>query len=418
MNAYTMLSDARKETDKLFALVRPDWLYQRPIAERHRLVFYLGHLEAFDWNLLRPHMRNGEAFRAGFDRLFAFGIDPVGGGLPSDAPSDWPPVAEIRSYNQQVRQRLDDAEHDTLLLHMAVEHRLMHAETLAYMLHQLPLEAKHTEPQAPVPRSEAIRREMIGIPAGCATLGLPRNTAFGWDNEFDAHPLEVPAFAIDRYKVTNGDYLEFVEDGGYRDPSLWTAEGWQWKAGRNITHPAFWRLASGKWHYRTMFDEIPLPLDWPVYVSHAEASAYAKRAGFRLPTESEWHRAAYGTPEGTERQFPWGAEPPAPPHGYYGFARWDPAPVNAFPGGRSAFAVTGLLAAGWEWTATPFAPFRGFQAHPSYAGYSADFFDGKHYVLKGGSMRTAASMLRRSFRNWFQPHYQYVYAGFRCARGV
>ena len=418
MNAYTMLSDARKETDKLFALVRPDWLYERPIAERHRLVFYLGHLEAFDWNLLRPHMRNGEAFRASFDRLFAFGIDPVDGGLPSDSPSDWPSVAEIRGYNQRVRQRLDDAEHDTLLLHMAVEHRLMHAETLAYMLHQLPLEGKDPEPQAPLPLSEPIRREMIGIPAGCATLGLPRNAAFGWDNEFDAHPVEVPAFAIDRYKVTNRDYLEFVEDGGYRDPSLWTAEGWQWKAERNITHPAFWRLASGKWRWRTMFDEIPLPLDWPVYVSHAEASAYAKRAGFRLPTESEWHRAAYGTPEGSERQFPWGAEPPAAEHGYYGFARWDPAPVNAFPAGRSAFAVIGLLATGWEWTATPFAPFRGFKAHPSYAGYSADFFDGMHYVLKGGSTRTAASMLRRSFRNWFQRHYQYVYAGFRCARGV
>jgi ergothioneine biosynthesis protein EgtB len=418
MNAYTMLPDARKETDKLFALIRPDWLYERPIRERHRLIFYLGHLEAFDWNLLRPRMRNVEAFREGFDRLFAFGIDPVDGGLPSDARSDWPSVDEIRSYSQRVRQTLDDAEHDTLLLHMAVEHRLMHAETLAYMLHQLPLEGKHAEPQAAVPRSEPVRRETIEIPTGCATLGVPRNAAFGWDNEFDAHPVEVPVFAIDRYKVTNRDYLEFVEDGGYRDPSLWTADAWQWKAGRNITHPAFWRLTGGQWRCRTMFDEIPLPLDWPVYVSHAEASAYAKRAGLRLPTESEWHRAAYGTPEGSERPFPWGAEPPAQQHGYYGFARWDPAPVNAFPCGRSAFGVTGLLTTGWEWTATPFAPFRGFQAHPCYAGYSADFFDGKHYVLKGGSTRTAACMLRRSFRNWFQPHYQYVYAGFRCARGV
>jgi ergothioneine biosynthesis protein EgtB len=416
MNAYTMLSDARKETDKLFALVRPDWLYERPIAERHRLVFYLGHLEAFDWNLLRPHLRNGKAFSAGFDRLFAFGIDPVGGGLPSDAPSDWPSVAEIREYNQRVRQTLDDAEHDAFLLHMAVEHRLMHAETLAYMLHQLPLEGKHAEPQAPAPPSEAIHRDMIEIPAGCATLGLPRDGSFGWDNEFEAHAVEVPAFAIARYKVTNGDYLAFVEDGGYRDPSLWTAGAWQWKAERGITHPAFWLPAGGKWHYRTMFDQIPLPLDWPVYVSHAEASAYAKRGGFRLPTESEWHRTAYGTPEGSERQFPWGAEPPSPQHGYYDFARWDPAPVNAFPGGRSAFAVTGLLATGWEWTATKFAPFTGFEAHPSYAGYSADFFDGKHYVLKGGSTRTSACMLRRSFRNWFQPHYQYVYAGFRCVR--
>ncbi|MGA2145789.1 MAG: SUMF1/EgtB/PvdO family nonheme iron enzyme [Bryobacteraceae bacterium] len=417
MNAHTLLSDAQKETDKLFALVRPDWLYHRPIAERHRIVFYLGHLEAFDWNLLRPHMRNVEAFHADFDRLFAFGIDPVDGGLPSDVPSDWPSVAEIRGYNRRVREALDGAEHDVLLLHMALEHRLMHAETLAYMLHQLPLEAKCAQAQAPVPRNETVHGEKIEVPAGRATLGLRRDAGFGWDNEFEAHSAEVPAFAIDRYKVTNGDFLRFMEAGGYRDPSLWDAAAWQWKAGANITHPVFWQRAGNEWRYRTMFDEIPLPLDWPVYVSQAEASAYAKRAGLRLPAESEWHRAAYGTPEGPERQFPWGDEPPGPRHGYFGFARWDPAPVNAFPCGRSAFGVDGLLANGWEWTSTPFAPFPGFEAHPSYAGYSANFFDGKHYVLKGGSTRTAACMLRRSFRNWFQPHYQYVYAGFRCARG-
>jgi iron(II)-dependent oxidoreductase len=418
MNAHNMLSDARKETDKLFDLVRPDWLYERPIPERHRIVFYLGHLEAFDWNMLRPHMRNVEAFHAGFDRLFAFGIDPVDGGLPSDTPSDWPSVAEIRSYNHRIRRTLDDAEHDNFLLHMALEHRLMHAETLAYMMRRLSLDAKCAEPQAAVPQSEPVRHEMIEIPAGWATLGLPRSAVFGWDNEFGVHSVDVPAFAIDRYKVTNRDYLRFVEAGGYHDPSLWTADGWRWKVERNINHPAFWQRVGDEWRYRTMFDEIPLPLDWPVYVSHAEASAYAKRAGLRLPTESEWQRAAYGTPEGAERQFPWGEEPPGQRHGYYAFSRWDPAPVNAFPCGRSAFAIDGLLANGWEWTATPFAPFPGFEAHPSYAGYSAGFFDGKHYVLKGGSTRTAACMLRRSFRNWFQPHYQYVYAGFRCARGV
>jgi ergothioneine biosynthesis protein EgtB len=413
-----MLADARNQTDKLFDLVHPDWLYQRPIPERHRIVFYLGHLEAFDWNLLRPHMRDEEAFHAGFDRLFAFGIDPVDGGLPSDVVSDWPSLAEIGGYNRRIRQTLDDAGHDRFLLHMALEHRLMHAETLAYMLHQLPLEAKCPQPQAPVPPSEAVRGQMIEIAAGRAILGLARDGAFGWDNEFEAHPVDVPAFAIDRYKVTNGDYLEFVEAGGYHDRNLWTEAGWRWKAERNIVHPAFWQRAGGGWRCRTMFGEIPLPLDWPVYVSHAEASAYAKRGGLRLPTESEWHRAAYGTPDGSERQFPWGDEPPTPQHGYFGFARWDPAPVNAFPGGRSAFGIDGLLANGWEWTSTPFAPFGGFEAHPSYPGYSADFFDGKHYVLKGGSTRTAACMLRRSFRNWFQPRYQYVYAGFRCARGV
>ena len=153
MNPHTMLADARRETDKLFDLVRPDSLYERPIPERHRIIFYLGHLEAFDWNLLRPRMRGVEAFDARLDRLFAFGIDPVDGGLPSDTPSDWPAVEEIRGYNQRVRQTLDGAEHDGLLLHMALEHRLMHAETLAYMLHQLPLEQKRAERQAAAPAS-------------------------------------------------------------------------------------------------------------------------------------------------------------------------------------------------------------------------------------------------------------------------
>jgi formylglycine-generating enzyme required for sulfatase activity len=163
-----------------------------------------------------------------------------------------------------------------------------------------------------------------------------------------------------------------------------------------------------------MFDELPLPLDWPAYVSHAEASAYARWAGKALPAEAEWHRAAYGTPDASERSQPWGMEPPGAAHGYLDFQRWDPVPVNAFPRGRSAFGVDGLIGNGWEWTSSLFEPFEGFQPFASYPGYSANFFDGKHYVLKGGSTRTAACMLRRSYRNWFQPHYQYAYAGFRC----
>ena len=105
-------------------------------------------------------------------------------------------------------------------------------------------------------------------------------------------------------------------------------------------------------------------------------------------------------------------------HGYFDFARWDPSPVNAFPASESAFGVQGALANGWEWTSTVFAPFDGFRPFPLYEGYSNNFFDGLHYVLKGGSPRTDQCMLRRSFRNWFQPQYQYVYAGFRCARDL
>jgi ergothioneine biosynthesis protein EgtB len=298
---------------------------------------------------------------------------------------------------------------------VAIEHRLMHAETLAYMLHQVPYEQKRQLHSKPLLVVDPVTPSMAEISSGTATLGLSRDDAqFGWDNEYEINRAEVPAFAIDKYMVTNGQYLEFVAAGGYQNEKLWTKPDWQWITGNHIQHPVFWVRAGDGWNYRTMFEELSLPLDWPVYVSHAEANAYARWAGKSLPTEAQWHRAAYGTPEGGERAYPWGDAEPDSHKGNFDFYRWNPTRIGAFPDGRSAFGTLDMLGNGWEWTSSVFQPFPGFEAFPFYRGYSADFFDGKHYVIKGGSMRTAASMLRRSFRNWFQPHYQYVYAGFRC----
>jgi len=422
------LADARTNTDRLFDLVKPEFLYDRPIPERHRIVFYVGHLEAFDWNLLRERAIGVETFHPEFDRLFAFGIDPVGGGLPTDLPKDWPAVSDVREYVAGVRRALDEGLEAgmlsetlrefplSLLLQVAIEHRLMHAETLTYMLHQLPLDRK-TPPQL---KPELVlgpgMPAIIEIPAGRATLGLRREdpSSFGWDNEYEENTVEVPAFSIDQFPITNQQYLEFLTAGGYENPDFWSREGWDWKSKNNISHPGFWRNHTGVWYFAGMFEEVPLAMDCPVYVSHAEASAYARWAGKSLPTEAQWHRAAYGTPEGNERPYPWGTEAPSQTRGNFNFQRWDPTPVGAFPEGQSAFGVMDLLGNGWEWTSTLFSPFPGFEPFSFYRGYSADFFDNKHFVMKGGSARTAACMLRRSFRNWFQPHYPHVYAGFRC----
>jgi iron(II)-dependent oxidoreductase len=428
------LTESRARTDELFDLVRPDSLYERPIPERHRIIFYRGHLEAFDWNLLQARLLGLKPFHPEFDQLFAFGIDPVGGGLPTDQPSDWPSLEQVRNYVDVVRQKLDeglegatfrdssptDSVSPSVLLNVAIEHRLMHAETLAYMLHQLPLERKRRRPHRLELVVPPVQPEMVTIPGGSATLGLSRDHGeFGWDNEFEAHTVEVPAFSIDRHKVTNRQYLEFMDAGGYENRIFWRDADWDWKTQHGIAHPAFWRRAKdqkpeAQWYRRTMFDEVPLPLDWPVYVSHAEASAFARWAGKSLSTEAQWHRAAYGAADGSERRYPWGDETPAARYGNFDFHAWDPSPAGSFPPGRSKFGVFDLLGSGWEWTSTVFAPLPGFQAFPFYPGYSANFFDGKHYVMKGGSPRTAACMLRHSFRNWFQAQYQYVYSGFRC----
>jgi len=445
--------EARRQSDELFTLVRENFLYERPIPERHRIIFYLGHLEAFDWNLLNGSLFGLKSIHPEFDRLFAFGIDPVGGGLPTDLPSDWPAVDVVRDYVGTIRNNLDaklervslepqfrtgfrtdDRTNDRTddgfslhtLLNVAIEHRLMHAETLSYMLHQLPLDTKvrprGQQAVSPSLAGSPVAHRMVNVPAGVVTLGLARDDKdFGWDNEYEAHTMAVPAFEIDRYKVTNRQYLEFMSAGGYEARAFWNDDDWNWKTAGGISHPLFWKKDRDRWLYRAMFDEVPLDeaaLDWPVYVSQAEASAYAHWAGKSLPTEAEWQRAAYGTVDGSARAYPWGNETPVAEFnklfGNFDFHRWDPVPVNAFPDGQSAFGIHDMLGNGWEWTSTVFGPFPGFEPFPFYRGYSADFFDGKHFVMKGGSARTAACMLRPAFRNWFQAHYQYVYAGFRC----
>ena len=426
---HTRLLEARAQTDELFRIVRDEAIYDRPIPERHRIIFYVGHVEAFDWNLLAQRAFGLQSFQRTFDQLFSFGIDPVGGGLPTDTPSDWPERGEVGRYSRRLRDELDHAIEHALarpeeghpqliaMLEVAIEHRLMHAETLAYMLHRLPSERKIAGPIELVSKMHRVKSHLVEIPEGRATLGLKRVTGdeFGWDNEIEAHEVNVAEFAIESGNVTNSDFLRFIQADGYENRALWSKEAWAWKEKENVQHPAFWTRSGNLWLYRAMFGEMRLPLDWPVYVSHAEAAAYAKWLGRKLPSEAQFHRAAYGTTRGgAERTYPWGSEAPSERHGNFDFHQWDPSPVGSHPAGASAFGIHDLVGNGWEWTRTEFAPFPGFAPMPFYPGYSTNFFDGKHYVMKGGSPRTAACMLRRSFRNWFQPHYPYVYATFRC----
>lgn len=394
MDLHDELERARAHTDALFRLIPHEALYERPIPDRHRLIFYLGHLEAFDWNQLARGVLDEPSFRPDFDRLFEAGIDPPVGQAPQDQSSDWPRVDEVQAYNTRARQRLSTLWHrfPAERQQVVIEHRWMHAETLCYLLQQLDHRLKRRpEPPAEV-SSPPPRNDFVEIPPGPARLGQI-NGSFGWDNEFPPHTVEVPSFAIARHKVTNADYLRFVADGG--------------------PVPPFWRRRNGHWSLHRMFDEVPLPPDAPVYATHGQASAYAAWAGAELPTEAEWHRAAHGD---NGRAYPWGDAEPNGRHGNFDFSGWDPESVTAHAAGDSPAGVAQLMGNGWEWTSTPFAGFEGFEARPYYPGYSAAFFDGDHYVIKGASPRTARRLLRRSFRNWFRAEYPYVYSTFRLVR--
>jgi iron(II)-dependent oxidoreductase len=420
----------RERSRRLFDLIDPEVYYSRPIALRNPIVFYEGHLPAFSIIALLNRGLGRPGVDGRLERLFARGIDPDSretAAPRSGAATQWPSRQEVlafgRAADEAVLTALRDApfvEDRPAMQHgeavfTALEHEAMHQETLLYMWHRLPQEHKHRPVDLAYELGGApVRQATVEIPAGSATLGADRAAArFGWDNEFAALSVSVPAFDIDVHNVTNGAFLEFVEAGGYQQRDLWTDDEWQWIQTDGIAHPTFWVKAGNEWQWHGMFEDLPLPLAWPVYVSQAEANAFARWKGRRLPTEAEYHRAAFGTPEGHERQFPWGEAVPDASFGNFDFASWEPVPAGARPAGASAWGVHDLAGNGWEWTSTVFGPLPGFEPMASYPEYSADFFDGQHFVMKGASPATPKELVRRSFRNWFRPNYPYVYATFR-----
>tara|TARA_B100001123_G_scaffold433936_1_gene559604 strand:- start:13377 stop:14723 length:1347 start_codon:yes stop_codon:yes gene_type:complete len=423
----------RVVTKRLFDLVDPDAYYERPISLRNPIVFYEGHIPAFSVNCFLKKGLGHPGINKDFEFLFARGIDPKDqrDAANSDV-QEWPDRKTVKGYAALADEAILDALRHAVVegdsnpvLHRGqgvftmLEHEIMHQETLLYMWHRLPFESKR-QPDKLRPFTNGVvpERRMVHIPEGTATLGSDRDAIeFGWDNEFPLSTVDrVASFFIDMHNVTNQDYLEFVEFGGYRKAELWTKEGWKHRQALNYEHPLFWELHDGRWMWRGMFEMIDLPMAWPVFVTHDEALAYARWKDLRLPTEAEFHRAAYGTPAGNENLYPWGDVAPDKNHGNFDFLSWDPVPVGTFPEGASAWGVHDLVGNGWEWTSTVFRGFDGFTQMASYPEYSADFFDEDHFVVKGASPVTGRRLVRRSFRNWFRPHYPYMYASFRCAK--
>jgi formylglycine-generating enzyme required for sulfatase activity len=400
----------RRRTADIFATIAPEAYHDAPLSLRHPFVFYDGHIPGFAFLTLVRGALGRPSLDLELETLFNRGIDPRDAEIARQhARSAWPDRERIRTFaanadaailDAYATGDLDDPNNPRLVRAEAayniLEHEEMHHETLMYIVQRLARDRQRG------PRSDhrdvmPARRDPIAIAAGTATLGARRDAiAFGWDNEFDETHAAVRAFGIDPYDVTNGDYLAFVRDGGAAPPN--------------------WFRRDGEWMLAAAFEDLPLPLSWPVYVSQEQAVAFAAWSGGRLPTEAEYHRAAFGTPAGNERAFPWGADAPDPArHGNFGWRRYDPEPIGSSPQGASAWGVHDLIGNGWEWTSTPFAPLSGFTAMATYPPYSTDFFDGMHYVMKGASPLTNTTLIRRSFRNWFYADYPYMFATFRRA---
>jgi len=382
--ALSWYSRNRGRSRALFDMLPEDVYYERPIDLRHPVVFYDGHLPGFSFNTLVKKALGGPSIDARLEALFARGIDPHDSQAGASAAS-WPERDAVRAFVAEADARVIDTLANKPVgpepVFTILEHEAMHQETLLYMWHRLPFDQKRRPAgYAPVTGGAPPAQEWIDIPAGRARLGVDTAAVpFAWDNEMPSYEVDVPAFAIQKHDVTNAQYLDYV--------------------GAGAPAPLFWEKVDGRWYWRGMFELIPLPLAWPVYVSQAEAVAYAQWRGWRLPTEAEYQRAAVDALPGV-----------------CDFSSWDPEPAGSRPETRSRYGVEDLVGNGWEWTSTPFAPFPGFRPSVSYPEYSADFFDGEHFVMKGASPATARELIRPSFRNWFRPRYPYVYATFRCVR--
>jgi iron(II)-dependent oxidoreductase len=257
---------------------------------------------------------------------------------------------------------------------------------------------------------------MVRVPAGPVELGAPAH-GFAYDNERDRHTVELAAFDIDATPVTNGAFRAFVDDGGYRRPELWPADGWRWREENAIELPSHWEPSEGGFTTRSFGERHPVDEATPVcHVSWYEADAYARWAGKRLPTEAEWEKAASWDPaRGEKRTYPWGETPPDRTLANLDQLAFGAAPAGSYPAGASPCGALQMLGDVWEWTASGFEAYPGFRAFP-YREYSEEFFGGPFRVLRGGSWATQPEAVSATFRNWDHPQRRQIFAGLRCAK--
>lgn len=263
----------------------------------------------------------------------------------------------------------------------------------------------------------------VEVPGGNYLLGAMKDQPYVFDNEKWAHPVEVAPFSIAKAPVTNAEFAQFVEDGGYQREALWDHEGWRWRMETQAAAPVYWRGEAGHWEQRSFHRWTPLEPHHPViHVNWYEAEAYCKWAGRRLPSEAEWEMAAStatsdnGNSLGQlKRLYPWGNEAPDAARTNLDGVHQGTVDVGAFPQSDSAFGCRQMIGNVWEWTSDPFYPFPGYLLDLPYKEYSAPWF-GYRKVLKGGAWPTRARMTRNTYRNFFTPDRQDVFAGFRtCA---
>ncbi|MBH8573327.1 ergothioneine biosynthesis protein EgtB [Nostocaceae cyanobacterium CENA369] len=428
------LHEVRPQTLKLFEDMDEATFRSQPHPDFSPVGWHLGHIAYTESLWLLEYSAGLSCLFPQYRKLFA------ADGLPKSERVQLPNLGEIYDYLNTVREKVvehlevgDIAQHESLWRFL-IQHESQHCEIISFILELIKrqelvvVETRRQSLQRGEPPQRAgsliasvqesvvscyfssappslrpFATEMIQIPAGEFEQGNDSIDAL--DNERPAHKVYLDTYWIDRYPVTCGQYQQFIEAGGYQNSCWWSEAGWQWLQTEQVTKPLYW------WDDR-IYDYHP------VYgVSWYEAEAYAQFVGKRLPTEAEWEKAASWDAKAKRRRtYPWGDEPPTAQSQNCNCDRLigKTTAVDAYPAGQSAYGLYDTIGNVWEWTASWFDGYQGFQSYP-YKGYSQVYFDRKHRVLKGGSWATRPWGLRCSFRNWYYPSVRQIFAGFRCA---
>jgi len=390
--------------------------------------WHIGHTSWFFETVLQAHQPGYRVYSE--DYLFYFNSYYEGFGprieRPKRGTKSRPTVRETVAYRNYIDEQmltfLQSADESVLsVVRLGLEHEMQHQELLVYDIKHLLCD--QFEPQTrPAPRPSTTVEGMAEIEGGLFWLGYgnTNKNKFAFDNEKPAHQVFVQDYALDRALVSVGDYLEFIHDGGYENFRWWFSEGWEAVNRERWRAPLYWELHDGEWMIRDFsgLASAANKKDEPVtHVSFFEASAFAKWAGKRLPTEAEWERAAcYDARRNTSNAYPWGnTEPDSAKANLFENGYWSVAPIGAFPEGASGYGCQQMIGDVWEWTTSDYVPYPGFKTE--FDEYNDKWFVNQK-VLRGGSFATPQLHIRSTYRNFFHAHERWMISGFRCARDV
>jgi 5-histidylcysteine sulfoxide synthase/putative 4-mercaptohistidine N1-methyltranferase len=399
--------------------------YVRPEPLRHPHIFYFGHTATFYINKL--NLAKVIDFRVNevFESMFAIGVDEMSWDDLDPAHYEWPDVDLVIAYRNTIREVVNEVidsiplvlpigwNDPMWIILMGIEHERIHLETSSVLIRQTSVQHlrhssawKRCEEDGEVPFNT-----LLSLPGGHVVMGKDiTHNQYGWDNEYGNHEVHLESFSASQFLVSNGEFLEFVREGGYQNRKFWSDEGWQWLESSKAEHPVFWIVDSqGSYRYRTLLEEIDMPWSWPVDVNYLEAKAFcnwkSSKVGvaLRLPTEEEWYRLREHS--GIDDEPYWNQAPGNINLEHYASS----CPVDRYSFKDGFCDVVGNV---WQWTETPIARFEGFEVHPVYDDFSVPTFDGKHNLLKGGSWISTGNEANRHSRYAFRRHF-YQHAGFR-----